>query len=93
MNSIGDDSESSVQSGNNNLGINSPRASSRSVRKIGPIELEPGLICVTYMSLFIGRFFTIDILSLISMAANYVLFENLGISFSERATLVNDLAL
>jgi hypothetical protein len=43
--------------------------------------------------LFIGRFFTIDILSLISMAANYVLFENLGISFSERATLVNDLAL
>ncbi|WP_200821299.1 MFS transporter [Oceanicoccus sp. KOV_DT_Chl] len=60
--------------------------------KLGPIWLEPGINRLNCMGLFVGSFFTIGVLTLISVGTNYVLAENLGIPFSERGTIAGDLA-
>lgn len=60
--------------------------------QVGPLWLEPGVTRGHCYGLFFASFFTIGILTLISLATNYVISVNLGIGFEQRGTVTGDLA-
>ncbi|ARN73391.1 MFS transporter [Oceanicoccus sagamiensis] len=60
--------------------------------KLGPIWLQPGVSKSHCLALFFGSFFTIGILTVVSAATTYILWENLNIPSSEWGTITGNLA-
>jgi MFS family permease len=60
--------------------------------RLGPIWLTPEVTKTHCLSLFFGSFFTIGILTIISAATTYILWENLNIPSNEWGAITGDLA-